>query len=369
MAVYSIKDFTEKKGGGAKVRKLELEEGKQRKIWIPEFKFLYKRVHFMIQKLTDYKNAKFSAMDCFNNNLGEKGKGCPLCKCYDELWDKWRAATKKEDKQALLGMINRLMTEEYWFNAVDIGDPELPFLAARFTASKMKELASIDAEYGIDNVILLYKMKKEGIKTTYTLQEDADRAEVVKNLKDQYDTLSGREYTDGGPVDLDRGLLRNQTMEVYMNRLMGGHDHEESSEENAIEEESTSLTDITLEDVPAKEKKSVEKDKKLSLEDDKLDLSDLDKDDDVSLELDLDDVVEKLPEKQYAISPLFIKQNAKVVKTIESIFEHLNSKKELPSKETYKEKIEALFGYVKTKKEIKVPMSVMVGEYTEVVNL
>lgn len=55
-----MKDVKENGYAKPDFRTLKLEEGLKnaRKLWIPEFKFAYKRIHFNVQKFTKFTDRK-----------------------------------------------------------------------------------------------------------------------------------------------------------------------------------------------------------------------------------------------------------------------------------------------------------------------
>lgn len=270
MPIYKLKDL-KSKGRFQKPRELELPDGVSRKIWIPEEGFLYHRVHFGIKTFTKYSNSKYDVMECTNQNFGEDGKGCPICKEVQELWAQWKKADTKEAKKAVTDKINRMTGEYFFFNAIDLESENKQFVSVQFTKSKKDDLIRIGEIYGIDNVIWLYKKKVTGEgkvkKIEYTLTELTEQDEMIAKYKTKLDEWKSREYEKGGPVDLERAYLRNiRTPEQMLEVLNGGGD-DDKSDESDLNYDASKKSQASTQKKEEKPKVDIDESVSLSLDD------------------------------------------------------------------------------------------------------
>lgn len=365
MPVYSSSTLKSKINTKFDCRKLELPEDKWKKIIIPEDAQLYHRIHFKVKSRTPYKNAKYDVIDCFNQEPGQEGKGCPICDFIQELWGEWRIANKKKDvdrKKELQNNINSILCEEYWLNAIDIEDEEFMFQAVRFTGPKYGEYDKIRSTRGAGGFILRYK-KEKGPPVKYTLVED-ELNSVAEKLVKSLDSLKSRPYEMGGPVDLDRIARNYKSLEAYKAILEGGDDAEEGEESSepsttskpAVKEKivideseaSISLDDVGM-DLEAKPKPEVKKEevKKETKVEDSLDLESLD------LGIDADDISLDDEPKFFEIDAVSFKakwdaEKAKAEPWITHIYKFLNAEKKLPELADLPSRVKGIYGFLKT---------------------
>lgn len=359
MALYSMKDVQSKGNSRPEFRKLEVEAGgKPKKLWIPEFKFDYKRIHYSIQKYTKYTHSKYGTMDCFNSNYGEKGSGCPICESVESLWKQYREEKSKDKKTEIYGLISKILTEEYWLNVVDLSDPDRKFVAARFTPSKWREIKDVNETQirkgsDISGVVFLFSKTIENKITKYSIIADDDQKDLTAKLQDQYEALSSREYDDGGPIDLERCISKNSRgREEYLSILMN-----ESGDEYPEHHEETSHKD-SPKDEPKKETKPKaeppKKEKPVKVDEDTMSLDDVGLQED-ELGLSLDDDPKKAEVKMVVLTAQKIKDDQKNEAFLLPIYDHLSKAKMVSSCTTYVEKVKAVFAFVKEKKEYSIP--------------
>lgn len=359
MALYSMKDAVDSKYSKPDFRTLQVVEGLKnaKKIWIPEFSFAYKRTHFNVQKRTKFTQAKFNTLDCFNQKLGDKGKGCPICEIVDELWTKWRETKDKEAKQALTAQINSIMNEEYWFNAIDLSDPNRAFVAFRVTPSKFtairqaaKDMEAIGKD--ISDLIFTFSMTKEGKIVKYQLMYDADQEEKISKLHETFETLNARSYEDGGPIDLEKCIIaRTRTIDEYNDILFNSEAEpgdQPAEEEHAPKSDKKAPPKSTPK---TKEKEPVVEEESLSLEDVGLSMDDIgpgleepakDEPKIVTIEVDAKKIIAEKNSKEYIVP----------------LYDHLLLSKHVKPCADYAAKVKAVFEYVKAEKAIQVPEAV-----------
>jgi hypothetical protein len=360
MALYSLKDVKNNAYEKPDFRTLKLEAGVKnaKKLWIPEFKFAYKRTHFNVQKFTKFTNAKFNTLDCFNQMLGERGKGCPICEIVDELWEKWRGTKDKEQKQQYTSIINRIMNEEYWLNLVDLSDPNKAFTAARFTITRFKDLADAQKEMelkgkDISDLIFTFAMTKDGNITKYSLTWDEDQPEKTKHLQDTYETMLGRAYEDGGPIDLEKCIIsRTRTIDEY-NDILHNSEGDEGHREDSSEKKSDKKE-------PPKKDAPKTKEKEAKVDEETLSLDDVGLSEDELGGAFAEDVKPSEPVKLVDVSAKKIVDEKANKEYITPLYEYLVANKAVAATEQYPNRVKAVFEYVKEKKGIQVPESVFV---------
>lgn len=362
MPVYSSQQLKDKIKNNFDCRKLELPYDVWKKIWIPEDAQLYHRIHFKVKTRTPFKNSKYDVLDCFNQEPGQEGKGCPICDYMQELWAEWRDANKKKDvqrKKDLQAQINAITVEEYWLNGIDLEDTEFMFQGIRFTRAKFEDYLKIVATRGVGQFGLRYK-KEKGPPVGYTIVED-DINDTIKTLMKSLDKLKERSYEMGGEVDLDKIARSYKSLDHYKAILHGADDSEEGSDNhpeptkqtkpsiNIDESESSiSLDDVGL-DIEAKpaEKKPETKveEKSIPADDLSLDAIDLGTDD-----ISLDDVEEI---KYFDVSVDTFKQKWEAEKSkcepwINKIYTQLFVEKKIPECKDLPSKVKGIFAFLKT---------------------
>lgn len=244
MAFFNARELKEKmSGGGRNVRELK-HEGTV-KLWIPNEEFFYARKHFNLHLAPSVKSGVKSCW-CTNTSpqLTEK---CDVCDDIQALWKQWRDANEK-DKQKIQGIINKLVDEKYWINAIDVSDSEQRFIAVKFTASRIKEILTIIEKHPINTIIWSYKKsvtknKDNSDRVSYSLTEDADHPKALE-LSQNYDFLWGRSFEEGGPVDLEKAYGKQQTYE-QLHDYLTKHRTEDESESELAEDEAMSLDDVS----------------------------------------------------------------------------------------------------------------------------
>lgn len=355
MALYSTKELKNKGSFKSNVRELELEPDVTKKIWIPSDLFCYKRVHFHVKQQTNFTDAKFNTMDCFNNNYGENGAGCPVCKIIEGYWAKWREEADKEKQRIWLDKINQLRGEYFFMNCIDLGDKEHKFVVVSFTKSKMDDVLKVIERVPIEKVVWHYKKTKTGQTTKYSLVEIEDDPIVEKLIKVQ-ETLESRSYDEGGPIDLEKAMLRNYTKSEYM--LLLNPDSETVSNNDLLQND---ILDEKPKDKikdKQKDKPNIEVEETISLEDIGLDSTETEKDNvDTSLDdidsLKLDDL-DDAP-KMFEVTPVIVNEKRKEVKFINYIYDFLLNKNLIKKGTDYKTSLQNVFDYVKSKGKIEVP--------------
>ena len=364
MALYKRSDLKKRNAFNSGVRELETLDNVSKKIWIPKFEFEYIRKHYGIKDRTPFKYSKFNFMPCFNQTLGEDGAGCPICNIVKDTWALWRKCKDKVEQKEYLDIINQLKGEYYALQVIDIDDPDLKFQAISFTQLMFRELEQYeDSEKEVGDAIWYFKKGKAGTTTRYSLTAVDTATDIVKKMKDQYDSLLMRSYDDGGPIDLTKAFNRKFTMKEYMDILEPGG--EEKSEEmmnlskeeknkpkkdkesSKIElaEEQISLDDLNaIEGIKKEEQKETIPDEQLSLDDISIDSLD---------SLSLDSLEE----------PKLISVDAKMVndkRNDKPFIEHLikfflpNKQLELEGKQ-YKDAIKIIYRHVKSLIKVDVP--------------
>lgn len=373
MARYSMKELKDKLNTGTNIRQLSLKDGLSKKIWLPIEDVVYKRTHFDIKSRTKFKNSSKLVMECVNQNPGEKGAGCPICEEIDTLWAQWRGTQDKEEKQKITTKINAIVSEEFWFNGIDLDNPS-EFIAIRFTPAMFREIDKIADKYGLPNVTWIYKYSKDSNR--YTLIENTDNKAKIEEMKGILDDLLNRDYESGGPCDIEKALIHPISRERMLEILNGdGSENEEHIEDEKpaksslldkkktkestakVSEETTSLDDLSL-DEPAPKKESKPKDKldeQLSLDDDSIgseDIGDLGLDD-----LDLDEKPVMVKITYEVIAEKVSKKDATYLKKLGA---YLVEEKKIEKKDSINEQIREIAAYVKKSGSIEVPESKLV---------
>jgi hypothetical protein len=349
MALYTPSELRNQKGKYEKVREIDLKPGMTKNLWIPCEKTLFKRVHYNVKKFSSFKAAKYDTIDCFNQNFGENGKGCPICEEIQQLWGKWNEAKKNKDEKARLeiqGRINQLKAEYYYMNVIDLDDPEKKFYACRFSPACYREIERIDGTDGLANSVFTYA-KTDTKKTSLTLNKLG--ASLAKELLKEEQHLMDRDYNEGGPVDLERAYIREYTKEKYMSLLNDGieedeHDHEEppkkeEKKQEKVPELETVDDSIQLDDL---EEKPKETQKKVEDKKEEVDIDSLD-----GLDLEPLNFEEDKPKKMLKISAKEINDKRKEKSFIECIHVYLLKQKKVQQTTDYVEKVKAVFAVAK----------------------
>ena len=272
MAMYSAKEMKDKMGGHGKVREMELKDNTSIKVWIPKNEFYYEKKHFNIQMVPKFKHASVRAVTCINSD-GDVGE-CPVCEHIKSLWDEWRTAKSNNDevkRKEIQNTINRLSTDMYYVNAIDISDKAYRCMSLRLTAAMFRDISKIiDPEEGdpidINNVIWTIKKTNNNKKITYSVMEDLGDEEgpnpkAVKLTKNMA-KICDRDEKDGGYINLDKAYSRPITPAEYNHMLFGVEEDEEDDEE--------------VEEKPVQKKKPVAKPKVVEDEDEEMSLDDID---------------------------------------------------------------------------------------------
>lgn len=381
MAFFNARELKEKmSGGGRNVRELK-HEGTV-KLWIPNEEFFYARKHFNLHMTPVVKSGAKSCW-CMNTSpqLTEK---CPICDYIQTLWKEWREAAEKE-KQKIQAIINKLIDEKYWINAIDISDSEQKFIAVKFTASRIKEILTIIEKHPINTILWSYKKsvtknKDNSDRVSYSLTEDTDHPKALE-LSENYDFLWGRSFEEGGPVDLEKAYGKQQTYEQLCDYLTK-HRGDDEGDAELVDDETMSLDDVTSkpkatvskpattapktttttkptvkpkEDDISLDNLSLDGDGDLSLESDQLSLDG----DELSLdgdELSLDDLTPKV--KMVAMPKDTIVKNIKNRQLLSQIIEYFVDQKFIKSENDMNKDVNAVNKYLKAN-DVEVPESLL----------
>lgn len=374
MAFFNARELKEKmSGGGRNVRELK-HEGTV-KLWIPNEEFFYARKHFNLHLAPSVKSGVKSCW-CTNTSpqLTEK---CDVCDDIQALWKQWRDAGEK-DKQKIQGVINKLVDEKYWINAIDVSDSEQRFIAVKFTASRIKEILTIIEKHPINTIIWSYKKsitknKDNSERVSYSLTEDADHPKALE-LSQNYDFLWGRSFEEGGPVDLEKAYGKQQTYE-QLHDYLTKHRSDDDSEAELAEDEVMSLDDVATskpKPTPAASKpatttapKTTPKPKE---EDISLDNLSLDGDSDLSLdseqlsldgdELSLDDLDNAPKVKMVQMPKDFIVKNIKNRPLLSQVIEYFVEQKFIKAENDMNKDVNAVNKYLKAN-DVEVPESLL----------
>lgn len=351
MPIYTLNDL-KRSSGKVEYRSLELPINKNKKIWIPSLQFLYHRTHFNVKMF--FPKSRFTVLDCSNQNLGQNGKGCPICELKESFWAEWKKADK-DQKKNIQEKINKIVSEEIWFNCIDIEDPDKMFQAVRFTMPKGKDLLnSVEASESkdISNIIWYYKKLQKDEKIEYSIQ-DIDSPELVKlahELKESLPMFMSRDYAHGGPVDLESSIIRVRTAQSIKDVISGNdsssHEDEEDVESN-VSAKKTSTPTVEIDET------------------DSISLDDLDgKKDELSESLEMDgldlDPVDPPPVKYVQItSELFAeKVKGKDVSFLKTMVEFAVKEKLIKDEGSLNANVKNLYNCIKTSKDFPVPESV-----------
>jgi hypothetical protein len=372
MAYFTAKELKSKMSGGARNSR-ELKHEGTIKLWIPNEQFFYARKHFNLHMVPMVKS---SAKSCWCMNTSpELTERCPICDYIQTLWKEWREASK-ESKEKIQGVINKLVDEKYWVNAIDLSDKEQKFIAVKFTASRMKEILTIIEKDPVDGIIWSYKKtsgkdKSGKERISYSLTESTDDARAHE-LKENYDFLWGRNFEQGGPIDLEKVYGKTQTYDQLHDYLTKSNGEDESDAELDDSEVST-LDDVakpvtktatakTTTQTPAKTTVKPKED------DLSLDNLSLDSDNDLSLdteslsldgddELSLDDISAPIV-KKVKMPKDFIVKNLKNKQLLSQVIEHFKEEKILEITGDMKKDVNAINNYLKTN-DLEVPESLL----------
>lgn len=377
MARYSMKELKDKlnSGGIGNLRQLDVKSGGSKKIWLPMDDVFYKRTHFDIKTRSKWRNSSKNILECLNQTPGEKGAGCPICEEIEELWKTWRDTNDKEEKKKITARINNIVSEEFWYNGIDLDNPT-EFVVIRFTPAMFREIEKIADKYGIQNVTWIYKYTKDSNR--YTLIENTDNKARIDEMRLTLDEMVGRDYENGGQCDLEKALFHPISKERMLEILNGnGSDDEEEHVEDykpkakvekkkdeskpkaKMVEETSSLEELSLEDVESSTKKDESKpkdklDEQLTLEDEKLGSEDIG---DLGLEdLDLEDKPKLIKITFDTISEKVAKKDAAYLKKLAA---HLVEEKKIEKKDAINDQIREVAAYVKKSGGIEVPENVI----------
>jgi hypothetical protein len=347
------------------------------KLWIPNEQFFYARKHFNLHMVPIVKS---NAKSCWCMNTSpELLEKCPVCDFIQELWKEWRETSNKDEKTKLQGVINKIVDEKYWVNAIDLNDKEQKFIAIKFTASRLKEILTIIEKDPIDGIIWSYKKtmskNKDGSdRVSYSLTESTDDARAHE-LKENYDFLWGRTFEQGGPIDLEKVYGKTQTYEQLHDYLTKAHSEEGDAELD--EDETTSLDDVNTSSKtktaapktapkiqPTTAPKTTVKPKEDEIS---LDNLSLDSDNDISLDteslsldgdddLSLDDIA--MPPKMITLPKDIIAKNLKNKQLLSQIIEYFKEKGILVITDDLKKDVNAINNYLKTN-DVEVPESLL----------
>jgi hypothetical protein len=372
MAYFTAKELKSKMSGGARNSR-ELKHEGTIKLWIPNEQFFYARKHFNLHMVPMVKS---SAKSCWCMNTSpELTERCPICEYIQTLWKEWREASK-ESKEKIQGVINKLVDEKYWVNAIDLSDKEQKFIAVKFTASRMKEILTIIEKDPVDGIIWSYKKtagkdKSGKERISYSLTESTDDARAHE-LKENYDFLWGRNFEQGGPIDLEKVYGKTQTYDQLHDYLTKSNGEDESDAELDDSEVST-LDDVakpvtktaTAKTTTQTPTKTTVKPKEDDLS---LDNLSLDSDNDLSLdteslsldgddELSLDDISAPIV-KKVKMPKDFIVKNLKNKQLLSQVIEHFKEEKILEITGDMKKDVNAINNYLKTN-DLEVPESLL----------
>jgi hypothetical protein len=314
---------------------------------------------------TFYKNAKFDVVDCCNQNLGEKGEGCPICSVVSKLWNDYAIVNgKKESKETkelkteILAKINKMVNEEVYFNGIMIDDPKKEYCAINFTRVQgLKILEIVETAIkngtakGIHEIVWFYtKSKSDKGKTEYTLQ-NIDMPELKKiavGFNQELKVLNARPYEEGGPVDLEESIIRKKTP-AQIKAFIMGDDVEEDVESNTSSKVDTSVVIDESESLSLDEldgKTSIDKKE----ESESIDMDDLDLDGSDSLELD-----EPETPALRSITPEIIRANLKNIPFLKKLVAFSDKSNFIIDSGDLTKNVKLVFKYVTDKKEIQVP--------------
>jgi len=368
MARYSMRELKDKLNSGSSIRQLSLKDGLSKKIWLPIEDVVYKRTHFDIKSRTKFTRSTKSVLECCNQTPGARGEGCPICEEIEELWKLWKATSGKDEKKKITERINAIVSEEFWFNGIDIDNPT-EFIAIRFTPAMFREIDKIADKYGLTNVTWIYKYSKDSNR--YTLIENTDNKAKIDELKASLDDLLNRDYENGGPCDIEKALIHPITRERMLEILAGDGSEEEHVEDDKpakaslldkkkgkessakVTEETTSLDELSLDEPIAKESKAKDKlDEQLTLEDESLGSEDIG-------ELGLEDL--DLEEKPKTVNITFDVVSEKVAKKdasyLKKLAAYLIEEKKIEKKEAINDQIREIASFVKKSGSVEVPES------------
>lgn len=377
MGYFTAKELKSKMSGGSRNSR-ELKHEGTVKLWIPNEQFFYARKHFNLHMVPIVKS---NAKSCWCMNTSpELNEKCPVCDFIQELWKEWRETSNKDEKTKIQGVINKIVDEKYWVNAIDLNDKEQKFIAIKFTASRLKEILAIIEKDPIDGIIWSYKKtmskNKDGSdRVSYSLTESTDDARAHE-LKENYDFLWGRTFEQGGPIDLEKVYGKTQTYEQLHDYLTKANSEEESDAE-LDEDEVTSLDDVNASSktktdasktAPKIQPTTAPKTTVKPKEDDlSLDNLSLDSDNDISLdteslsldgddELSLDDIA--IPPKMITLPKDIIAKNLKNKQLLSQIIEYFKEKGILAITDDLKKDVNAINNYLKTN-DVEVPESLL----------
>lgn len=356
MAYYNASELKSKLSGG-KTRELNMGKNEQKMIWIPRDQFFFLKKHYEIQKVPGVTTNRKSCW-CLNLDYGKDNKECKICNYVSELWGKWRGTSNKDEKLKIQGLINRLNSEYFYVNGVDMADPDLKFVAVRFTPSKIRDIMNVIEHTSIERIKWLYKksvtpMANGKERVAYTLTELIDDKDAIE-LSHQYDELAGRPYDSGGLIDLDSAYGKKQTAEELENYLTTRT--EEASDDDTLDSynDDDVPTNKTKSNAPNTTVNKTETKSISDLDDVSLDDADLSLDDGLSLDdLSLDD-----KDKMVIITPDFINTNKNNKSIINPIIEHFNNKKYIVATDNYAQDIKLVYAYLKANK-VEVPESLV----------
>lgn len=369
MAYFNARELKDKMSGGSRnVRELK-HEGTV-KLWIPNEEFFYARKHFNLHLAPSVKSGVKSCW-CTNTSpqLTEK---CDVCDDIQDLWKQWRDANEK-DKQKLQGIINKLVDEKYWVNAIDISDGEQKFIAVKFTGSRMREILTVIEKHAINTIIWSYKKsvtknKDNSERVSYGLTEDTDSPKAHE-LAQNYEFLWGRSFEEGGPVDLEKAYGKQQSYEQLHNYLTKKTTEDDDAELD--EDETMSLDDVSKPKTtttlnPSKAPATTKAQVAAKEEDISLDNLSLDGDEDLSLdslsldgdELSLDDLDTTTKVKMITIPKDFIAKNLKNRQLLSQIIEYFNDKNIVKSVNDLSKDVNAINKHLKTN-DVEVPESLL----------
>jgi hypothetical protein len=371
MPLYTASELRERKQSGNPFgRMLQLKDNDEpTTIWIPSPSSLYVRKHFGVKTFSSFKGARYDTIYCFNQNLGQKGKGCPICEEVESLWKKWhllKEAGKKDEMKKVQEQLNRFKgVDYYYFNAINLDDPEHKFFALCLTAALSDEIIKKDEKYSLENITwLLQKVNVNGNKRTNLTPVTKGNEAIVKELQAKLEEYNSRDFEAGGPVDLEKAYDRKYTKAEYAD-LIGSSDEavddpaDKLPEDNemVVEEESIQLDELepmeSVKEAP-KAKESVketkqEKPKEKPAETDEISIDDLELENDLE-PLDFDDE----PKELIKITAKEINEKRAVKQFIGNLYSFLLSSNKVAQKTDYKDKLMEVFNFAK-KGDIEIP--------------
>lgn len=373
MAYFTAKELKSKMSGGGSRNSRELKHEGTVKLWIPNEQFFYARKHYNLHMVPVVKSAAKSCW-CTNTSPDLPNK-CPVCDYIQELWKEWRGTSNKDEKAKIQGIINKIVDEKYWVNAIDLNDKEQKFIAVKFTASRLKEIFTIIEKDAIGGIIWSYKKtiskNKDGSdRVSYSLTESTDDTRAHE-LMENYDFLWGRTFDLGGPIDLEKVYGKDQTYDQLHDYLTKAGSEDDSDSE--LDDSDISSLDDVAKPEPAKStakaapkatatpKPAVKaKEEDLSLDNLSLDGDDLSLDiESLSLdaddELSLDDVVTV---KMVKMPKDFIAKNIKNRQLLSQVIEYFKENGILVITGDMKQDVNAINNHLKTN-EVEVPESLL----------